>query len=111
MKKVLALLLSLLMLLSLVACGNSEEKIIGEWYNAEEDDYLIVQSDNTYKIKHHPGAMGYDIGSDYGTWRWLEEEEAFKFIDANGDTHEVVIEKDQETEKIKYYYYGYFTKQ
>ena len=121
MKRVMTLLLALVLVISLTACESSEKKksekkspkkeIVGEWYNAEEEDYLIIQSDGTYKMKHHAGAMGYDIGSDHGTWKWLEDEELYKFKDANGKTHEVVIEKGIGKRIIEYYYYGSFKKQ
>lgn len=62
-------------------------------------------------MKHHSGAKGYDIGSDYGTWEWLVEyENIIKFTDARGNSHETAVEKEDGKLKIKYCYYGIFEK-
>ena len=46
MKKFIALILAFVMLLSLVACENEENSLLGTWKRVEDDDFWI-----TYELK------------------------------------------------------------
>ena len=111
MKKFLSLLLSLVLVCVLSACGDNQGKsIIGKWY-AENGCYLEILSDNTYQ-RHTVSEYGTDKIQYGGEWRFLEEEGFYKFYNNNDDSFiKIEIKYDKFGTYIEYgNYYGEFYK-
>lgn len=97
MKKVLSLLMALVLLISLVACGSGKNSIVGEWYN-DDGKCLDIRSDGSWKLEDSYGT---------GTWKELDDGE-YEFTDFYSDTQKSAINKDANGEFIDFGIYGNF---
>lgn len=98
-KKSIAIVVALLLLFGLTACGVKNDAIVGKWYN-QEGKCLDVRSDGSWKLEGSYGT---------GTWKQLDNE-SYEFTDYYGDTQESEIMEDESGEYINFGYYGNFYK-
>ena len=92
MKRILCLLLSLVMVVSVFASCGGKKGIVGRWYNSS-GKCLDIRDDNTYVCEGSYGT---------GTWRKVDGGN-FELVDFYGSVSPIVVETDENgKEYIKY---------
>lgn len=76
MKKIIAMLCLLALLISLTACSSPEDELVGKWYIERNDVlYFTFYSDGTCKVH-----------GKYGTGKWSVTDGVLKLVDFYGQT-------------------------
>lgn len=88
MKKIVALLLTVVMSLSLVACGESKTDVTGQWEDKEHNSILILNEDGTGKIVE-------DDWEASLTWEYDDASHTFLFtLNENGTVEQGTFMED-----------------
>lgn len=90
------LLLPIILVVSLSACSDVEDDLVGKWYR-DEETCLDIRSDGTWKIDGMYGT---------GTWKILDDGETIEFLDFYGESCETYIDEDEDGEFLTIDYMG-----
>ena len=88
MKKLIPLLLVLIIILSLCACGSPERKVVGTWLNPNGTLFCELMKDGT----------GIDSNGRFFTWK-LSDDTLIRIYPHNGNVQQSTY--DEETDTIK----------
>ncbi len=91
------LLLPIILIVSLSACSDVEDDLVGKWYK-DEEKCLDIRSDGTWKIEGMYGT---------GTWKILDDGETIEFLDFYGESCETYVDEDEYGEFVTLDYMGY----